>query len=300
MLIARNSNDRWRIIADERHTVDLLAKVSKNKNITDRSVHDLARAMNRFQSLADSAGSDAGAVVCTAAFRDAPNREKVLQRLRRETRYPIKVLSAREEALYGISGARIGLRPSDGPQIMIDIGGGSTEIVRETRGRLTVHGVNCGAARATKEWQAKRPRNRHARSAFFGEQAARTMQTISAASFSKPCHLIGVGGTIVTLACIFLGLKEFDPRRLHGRVLKRRWVSEMAVTLSLLDRAEIAALIPFDARRARVLTAGTFLWTAVLDRCDADQVTVSVRGLRWGVAARLASSRRPDFHPRQL
>jgi exopolyphosphatase/guanosine-5'-triphosphate,3'-diphosphate pyrophosphatase len=100
--------------------------------------------------------------------------------------------------------------------------------------------------------------------------------------------MIGVGGSLVTLAAIHLGLSEFDPKRVHGHVLRRKWLAETADRLAQMSQNEIAALIPFDSRRARVLTAGTFLWSAVLDRYDADRVTVSVRGLRWGVAARLA------------
>lgn len=275
-------------MSDERHTIDLLAKASPSKQIAAASVDQLARVLTRFQHLADAKNCDAGAAVCTAAFRDAGNGRDVVKRLREITRYPVNILSARQEALYAITGARIGLRTKPGPQIMVDVGGGSTEIVRDANGRLQVRGINCGAARATKVWRDALPHRRSARAPFLREQAALTAKPLLKHSQDRVGHIIGVGGSIVTLAAIHLGLKEFDPRRVHGHVLRRKWLTETADRLAQLSQDEIAAIIPFDPRRARVLTAGTFLWSAVLDRYDADRVTVSVRGLRWGVAARLA------------
>lgn len=288
ILIARWSNRGWCTVFEERHTIDLLANASRGKSISARSVTLLADILRRFQALADSADCDDGAVVCTAAFRNASNRLTVVKRLRQSTEFPVRILTARDEALCSMAGARIGLRHGRRFRSMIDVGGGSLEVVRMVKGRPTMNGINCGAARATAEWRDKQPHRRADREDYFRERAKRALGRLPAVSSEAPLPILGVGGTIVALAGIAANLDRFEPHLLHGRVLTRRWIAKQASVLSLMSQKDIAGLIRFDPRRARVLTAGTFLWSAVLDRYDADRVTVSVRGLRWGIAARLA------------
>jgi exopolyphosphatase/guanosine-5'-triphosphate,3'-diphosphate pyrophosphatase len=105
-------------------------------------------------------------------------------------------------------------------------------------------------------------------------------------------RLIAVGGSAVTLAALRARHKRLHPAKLHGRSLNQRWLLSTARRLSAMSTEEIARLIPFDPKRSRVITAGTFLWAAVCNRFDAERMTISARGLRWGVADQLAGSNR--------
>jgi exopolyphosphatase/guanosine-5'-triphosphate,3'-diphosphate pyrophosphatase len=291
ILIARRSGRRWSVLVEERHTLDLLSGSGWDRLLHHRAFERAATLLERFEAVAGQFGEIKGAIVCTSAVRQAVNRERFLVSLRKVTRFPIRTLSARQEASLSALGALIGLRLSQRPTAVVDIGGGSTEVVFLNAGRHRFWLTDWGAARATGDWQRISPVPPDQRAKSFGQKAAIIMQDLPVRDhpFSR---VIGVGGTIVTLAALCTGLAEFDPRSLHGMTLERRWIEHMGKQLATMNQRAIARLIPFDPGRARVLTAGTFLWAGVLNRLGADRVTVSVRGLRWGVAARLVEGRR--------
>jgi exopolyphosphatase/guanosine-5'-triphosphate,3'-diphosphate pyrophosphatase len=288
-LIVRHAHGHWRTLLEERRTIDVLRDRGRGGRLSSPAINRMLAVAGEFSRRAEAADCGRAAVVCTAALRETPNRASIIARLRRAAGCQVVVLSARKEALYSFSGARIGLRTDATQGLMIDVGGGSTEVVSPRNSSLSITSIPWGAARATAAWRDGCPRLRRQRAAFFAERAHAVAAELPAARGPVTGTVVGVGGTVVTLAAIRAGLEEFDPQRLHGRTLSRHWLNEMAGRLSMMTQSRIGALIPFDPSRARVLTAGTFLWGGVLDRYGASRVVISVRGLRWGVAARLAA-----------
>ena len=292
ILIASIRNDRWTVIVEEQHTIDLLRGNERRADLK-RDAIDRARAtLERFQQLGLEHRCDRTGVVCTAAMRDAPNRDAVVAELRKVVTAPIVVLSPRREAILTTAGAQIGLRSSKRPPVFIDIGGGSTEIMRAGQTDWSFRGFNLGAARATQQWVAKLPGRKQKRAAFYWERVDEALTCLDKVPSARSARIIGIGGTIVTLAAIKRKIDEFDPGQLHGNSLARAWIEEQAEEFAGMSQRAIAQLIPFDPKRSRVLAAGTFLWAGVLNRVDAKSVTVSVRGLRWGAAAALATGQR--------
>ncbi|MBD3297198.1 MAG: hypothetical protein GF341_00950, partial [candidate division Zixibacteria bacterium] len=197
----------------------------------------------------------------------------------------------RREGVLSARGALIGLPKVGGHSIIVDIGGGSTEAIRETDTGFLFRGVPWGASKATAAWfgdgQAKRRRTH----ADLIDEADAVLHGLPGWNRAHDYRLVGIGGTIVTLAALQTRHRRLDPKKLHGRELTRTWLERTATRLAGLSQPQIERLIPFDPKRARVITAGTFLWTGVLNRFDVDRVTVSARGLRWGVADHLVEHR---------
>ncbi|MBI5868996.1 MAG: hypothetical protein HZB43_12045 [candidate division Zixibacteria bacterium] len=291
ILVVRSSGARLTPVVEERYTIDLLSGKGPSGHLTGVALERAGKVARRFVQVAEEQGADKGAIVCTAAVRDAPNGSQFAGSLQKLTEYPVRVLSARREAALSVLGAISGLKVSASPTITVDIGGGSTEVVFTDKGRMRFRLINCGAVRATAEWGRAIGRST-VRSNQYHRLSELVFDDLSGLRGRVP-RVIGVGGTLVTLAAIHCRLKSFDSRRLHGTTLTLDWIAEMADRLAAMDQRAIRRLIPFDPHRARVLTAGTFLWAGVLNRLHANRVIVSVRGLRWGVAVRLSEQGRP-------
>lgn len=287
VLLAEASESRLTPLIEERHTIDMLSGSGRKSRLGRNALRRALTVIRRFQCLADDQSVRKGAVVCTSAVREAPNGREFAELLKRETAYPVRVLSAQQEARLSALGATTGMRPSQRPTVVIDIGGGSTEVVFCGSGRTRFRLMPCGAARATAAWDRLISSSSKSRAEVYAKCSQAVFGDLPNVGATPP-RVVGVGGTIVTLAAIHSRLKTFDAGLLHGAVLTRKWITTAANRLVDLDQRAIVRLIPFDPDRAHVLAAGTFLWAGVLNRMHADRVIVSVRGLRWGVAARLA------------
>ncbi|HEX9751544.1 MAG TPA: hypothetical protein VGB22_09710 [candidate division Zixibacteria bacterium] len=281
-LMARVSRHGLVPLEESRHTIDLLAGMAADCWITHTAQSRAMRAVAAFSTLCRGHACARSVVVCTAAIRSAPNRRAVVAALRHSIRHRVIVLSARTEARLTAIGALSGLTRGSRPSTVIDVGGGSTEIINTATNRFV--GIPIGAARATDTWGRKLPRNRHERSRHHRKCCEQDIAGIPIDCAGQSTTVVGVGGTITTLAAISMRLKSFDADAIHGRVLTLDEITRRADEFSLMTRQQLAALIPFDPRRARVLTAGTHIWAGVLNALNAPGVRVSVRGLRWGAA----------------
>lgn len=280
ILIARRTSRGWTVLEEEQHTVDLL-KDGHHRGVLPRGA--IARAeglVRRFDALATRNKCRHAAIVATAALRNASNRTEIIRRLRSVTHHPVRVLAARREGTLSVRGALIGLPKSEKRAIVVDIGGGSTEAVRETDRGWIFRGVTCGASKATQSWAGVSKGSVTEMMA----RAERVAQGLPRWNRAGDHQIVGVGGSAVTLAAMQVRHRRLHPDKLHGRTLRRDWLERTAARLARSSRSEIERLIPFDPKRARVITAGTFLWAAVLKRFEVESVTISARGLRWGVA----------------
>ncbi|MBI3872174.1 MAG: hypothetical protein HY304_03745 [candidate division Zixibacteria bacterium] len=283
--MAEIRGSRLHRLVEEAHAVDLANADPSRRVISRAAIRRAVAVVRRFNQEVRELECGAGVVVCTAAVRHANNRSAVLRALRKPSACRVRVLSARQEGLLTAAGVMTGLPASRRQRLVVDLGGGSTELIDPRTDRVV--SIPCGAALATSRWLKGRPRLRDHRTDYYRQRASISMDSVGVRSRTGP-GVIGVGGTITTLAAIHAGLREFDSERIDGRTLDADWIGKTADRFARMDRGLLEKLIPYDPRRARVLTAGTFLWEAVLKRLGVTRVRVSVRGLRWGAAQELA------------
>ena len=229
-------------------------------------------------------------IVGTSAMRDAAGGEAFIARAREILGVAPRVIDGAEEARLTFIGALSGLAVA-GKVTVFDIGGGSTEIVN---GELTPVTQRIDAA-VSLNIGSVRLFERHVRSdPPSAEQMQRVESDIAEAltrapKFEAGTTLVGVAGTVTQLAAVELQLERYDAARVHGSELTSDAVDRLATRLRSLTLAERRALRGMEPSRADVIVVGSAIARAVLSWSGATKLLVSDRGVRWGLAAELAT-----------
>jgi len=233
--------------------------------------------LRKFIESAREAGAEEIFAFGTQAFRKADNGTRIAEELSRAGAN-IEILSPEEEARYAFIGATADL--PCGVKCIVDIGGGSTEIVWGTASPEGYFSLPIGALTLTEKFSARQPLTpktlANIRNATYS-----ALEQIPREALSGP--LVGVGGTITTLAGMFLGSEEYSPNVVHGSMLPADWIRDMSATFPRMTIRELESSIPFAPSRAEIISAGTIIADEVLSRADADGLRVSDRGARWGI-----------------
>jgi len=236
--------------------------------------------------------------VATEACRRASNCDELVDRVRRETGIVLDVISAAEEARLAVLGCHNLMEPGDGPALIFDIGGGSTELMQvEVNGHdVAIHdwvSVPWGVVSLT-EHAATTTDDLSARRASYAQ-----MREVTRAAFAafadraqrfagQPLRLLGTSGTVTTLASVFLDLPRYDRRAVDGLIVptkSMRDISHRLAEASLADRAEIACI---GRERADLVVAGCAILESIIDLWPAARVGVADRGIREGILRTLA------------
>ncbi len=219
--------------------------------------------------------------VATSAARRAMNAGTWLGRLKRRFGLQVDIISGEDEARWTWRGARSGLELPDGPLLVVDLGGGSTELSLGWDRHLEWStSLEVGSVRLTE--------------AFLGTDrvepgdAARLRNHLDTVlgqlgPEEPPVAAIGVAGTVTTLAAIVVGLEAWDEERLHGMRLGRDDLARCIDLLLPLGPEGRRALVPVAPERADYLVAGAALLDKVLEVFRRPHLVVSTRGLRYGL-----------------
>ncbi len=233
-------------------------------------------------------------VVATSAVRDAANRDEYFTAVHDLTGVQARVLTGGEEARLSFAGAAraVGV---DSPVLVVDIGGGSTElIVGEASGRVVAaHSMQVGAVRVSERHLADDPPTAvqvgEARRMIAGElDVAEGALAIAGGALSLVRGVVGVAGTVTTLAALARGLGSPDDPAVHGTRMGATEVDEWTRRLLACTTAERAAFDAVDEGRADVIAAGALVLDTVLARVDPDEVVVSLADILDGLVATIA------------
>lgn len=278
----------------ERATITRLGKgVDATRALDPEAVARTLACLADYGETLRAAGASRVDAVGTSAMRDARGGEQFIAQARELLGVAPRVISGADEARLTFSGALSGLTVAPGPVTVFDVGGGSTEvIVGEVRGQVHriehVISVDTGSVRLTE---------RHVRSdppleSELAEARADTHSALARARWGPPSTtLVGVAGTVTTLAAVALASEPYDASEVHGSRLSagevRRTVARLAA-LPLTERRKIAGL---DPGRADVIVAGGLIVQEALSAAKGDaaaaELIVSDRGVRWGLVSEL-------------
>lgn len=233
-------------------------------------------------------GAEEIIVVGTSAVRDAPNRDRVAGIVRERLGTELIVLEGAHEAELSYAGARLAV-DGDGDVLVMDIGGGSTELVRgDATGPTMAVSLDMGGVRFTEMYLHDDPPTPAQKAALRDEVAGLVIPTLAA--LGGPAPIIGVAGTMTTLASIAHG--EYDAEQVHGTVLTADQVAEMTEMLAALPLAERRNVAGLHPDRAPSIVAGALIASTVLVAAGAQSVSISERDLLDGVRLRLAADMR--------
>ena len=282
----------------ERHvTITRLGRgVDSSRRLAADAIERTSETLRHYAELLARHGVDTSRdlrVVTTSAARDAANRDEFFTAVNDAIGRIPDVLSGDDEGRLAHRGALSDLDIGHGWHLLVDIGGGSTELVlgESTPTGLAMRAVrslDVGAVRFTeRHLQADPPRPEELTNAIGDaydliDDALRDVPDMKLAA-----RLVGSAGTIVTAAAVEVGQREFDPSALHGFVLERAAVEDVLRTLateSIADRVHTPGL---PADRADVIVGGLCVLVAVMRRWDARDILVSAHNIMDGICAEL-------------
>lgn len=243
-------------------TTRLAEGLAQSGVLKPEAIERTARAVQIFAAAAELNGAGTPYVFATAAVRSSKNGADFVARVKALTGIDVDVLSGEEEAACGILGA---LRGRDGG--IIDLGGASTEITLQQGGKtLYSKSVNIGTVRLFD----MAGQDRSALQAAIDN----SLNGYGVLSLDGK-DIYGIGGTATSLAALYHELEKYDPKVVEGTVLTREWLCAEAEKLLSLTVEERRALRGMEPRRADVIAGGCLLMYSILNRFNADRITVS-------------------------
>ncbi len=257
--------------------------------VTEAAMRRLRAALLAYRAVAEDFGATEIVVGATSASRDARNQADLIDFVRRETGLRYEILSGEDEATWSFLGGLSAFDDWQGPCAVIDVGGGSTEIAVGDRaaGVAFRRSLPLGSVRLTERCFSKLPPD----PAESAHCEAIVRRTLSAADLplDDALPLVGVDGTVVSLALLHAGASTWDELGTENVVLSAADVHAWRRRLLAMPREEILALNPaVMAGRADVFPAGVLLLDLIMQHGGASACRVSPRSLRHGLALRWA------------
>jgi exopolyphosphatase/guanosine-5'-triphosphate,3'-diphosphate pyrophosphatase len=280
----------------ERATITRLGRgVDRTRTLDPEAIAATLACLAEYAAEIRRAGAARVDAVGTSAMRDAQGGEEFRERARALLGVAPRVISGDEEASLTFAGALAGLA-LEGPVVVFDLGGGSNEIIRGSAG---AHGdlieravsLDVGSVRLTERHVRHDPPRAHELDAVRADARAALAELGPdwLGDAKGRATLVGVAGTVTTLAAHALGVAPYDATRVHGARIDAAAVARTTAELARLTLAERRALPAVDPKRADVIVAGAAIVEEVLAWAAARELVVSDRGVRWGLAKRLAA-----------
>ncbi|MEX2291336.1 MAG: Ppx/GppA phosphatase family protein [Mycobacteriales bacterium] len=282
----------------EMRVVRLGQDVDRTGELAPEALERTRLALSDYAGVCRELGVERTRMVATSATRDARNREDFHAMVLAVLGAPPEVVSGDEEAALSFDGATRGLDPDDGPFLVMDIGGGSTELVLGTvadgRGAVAAaRSVDVGCVRLTERHLLADPPGT--------EQVAGAMADIDAAlalvrevvPVEQARTAVGLAGSVTTVAALALDLPAYDADRIHLSRLSADQIRTVADRLLAMTRQERAALPVMHPGRVDVIGAGALILAVLVGRLGLPEVLVSeadiLDGIAWSIPGASAS-----------
>ena len=224
--------------------------------------------------------------VATSASRDVSNRTQFVDGVVARMGVAPEVIEGPEEAELSYEGATRSLSGVVSPALVVDIGGGSTEFVL---GEQSIS-VNIGCVRMTERHLHSDPPTEAEIELVRADLAEAMRRAGESVDLRAAGTLVGVAGTVTTVAARALGLESYDPEILHGAIIEREPLERAIADLAAMTRAERAALPYMHPGRVDIIGGGALVLGAVVEAVGLPTLTVSECDILDGIAYRLAAA----------
>jgi exopolyphosphatase/guanosine-5'-triphosphate,3'-diphosphate pyrophosphatase len=291
LLIADVLDGRIESEIERRTSVTRLgAGVDTDGRLNDEAMQRVYETLEDYRRLIDGAGADTALAVLTSAVRDAANGDQFAQQVSERYGLVPHILSGDEEARLTFLGATSERAPDDHtPTLVIDIGGGSTEVVIGSGHEPTFHVSNqIGVVRQTERHLHHDPPERSELRALAEDVRAVLERGVPIEHRQAVEHAIAVAGTATSLAAIAQGLEPYDPARVQGFVLSERECERLLRELASVPLSERRKVPGLHPDRAPTIVAGACILLEALRLFDLPRVEVSEHDILRGAALGLA------------
>ena len=279
LLIAEYNNNCINELKKQLITVRLGEGVDENAYLSPEAVKRAERAVTRFKNIINKYEVDDVTIVGTSALRDVSNKEDFIEKIKRNTGYEMKILTGEEEAQLVYKGVKKDLCGRD--ILLIDIGGGSTELIFNDK----FLSLNIGAVRLTERYieDPFQVISEEEKKNIMCEVKRKIKSNGKYFLDRSPEKLAGVGGTITTMAAVDMELTEYIPEKIHQYVLTADEIGVKINRFASMKFEKRKNITGLPESRADIITTGALILKGILDMFCLKKITVSDHGLLYGV-----------------
>lgn len=255
--------------------------VDKNKYLNDKAIERTVTALEKYDKKIKKYNVKKVKIVGTSALRDVKNKNDFINLLKKRTSFKINIISGNQEAKYIYKGVKTDIKSND--FLIVDIGGGSTEFIWKNQKEIVEKSLDIGAVRLTErivEDSKKALSNKEQKKLQKEINQALNKENINKYKAKK---LIGVGGTITTLAAMNLGLEKYDSGKIHQYLLLKEDIEQLFNKLSKSNISERKNMKGLHESRADIITAGAIILELIMEIVDINKITVSERDILYGL-----------------
>lgn len=299
LLIARASNDGFTVVDAFSRVVRLGEGLATTGKMSDEAMDRAIEALSVCADKLKRRNVILARSVATEACRQALNGTQFIERVRQETGIMLDVISPKEEARLAVMGCHALLEPGEGPALIFDIGGGSTELVLVSTDGIVPEildwaSVPWGVVSLTESEPLEGEDE-----AALADTYARMRKKVSDAfaDFAKRLpvgegdhRLLGTSGTVTTLASVYLKLQSYDRKQIDGLHLPTEAMREISQTLAALPPVGRAKFPTIGQERSDLVVAGCAILETIFDIWPGERLGVADRGIREGILRALMAS----------
>jgi exopolyphosphatase/guanosine-5'-triphosphate,3'-diphosphate pyrophosphatase len=299
LLIARAGGDDFTVVDAFSRVVRLGEGLTATGRMSEEAMDRAVEALSVCAEKLKKRNVVLARSVATEACRQAVNGAQFIERVKRETGIHLDIISPKEEARLAVMGCHALLEQGDGPALIFDIGGGSTELVLVSTSGLVPEildwvSVPWGVVSLTESERAEAETPEQL-NAIYAAMRAKVMASFAEFAARLPedggdRRLLGTSGTVTTLASVYLKLNSYDRRAVDGLHLPTAAMREISRELAgrnIEGRAEFPTI---GHERADLVVAGCAILEAIFDIWPGERLGVADRGIREGILRALMAS----------
>jgi exopolyphosphatase/guanosine-5'-triphosphate,3'-diphosphate pyrophosphatase len=288
LLIADIDGNNFREVVRDMEIVRLGQGVDETGQFHPDAIARTLAAVDKFAAEIAKRGVEKIRFCATSATRDATNRHLFVDGVRECLGIELEVISGEEEAALSFAGAIKDLDPTNGPFLVVDIGGGSTEFVFGTSTVEAARSVNIGCVRMTERHFASDPATSEQIELARTDIQAAIAQAAAVVPITKAKTLVAVAGTATTVAAAALELPEYDRYAIHLSRITAQQTHNVASMFATSTREQRLALGYMHPGRVDVIAAGSLVLSEIMKATGATEFVASESDILDGMAFSLA------------
>lgn len=284
LLIADITDGKFKEVLRTMEIVRLGQGVDQNKSFHPDAINRTLLAVEKFAQLIASKGVEKIRFCATSATRDAGNRELFTDGVERILGVKVEVIPGEQEAALSFIGATKELSQSDGPFLVVDIGGGSTEFVFGSKTVESAKSVNIGCVRMSERHLNLQPPTMASIAEAIIDIDIAITQAAKEVPITEAKSLVAVAGTATTVAAAALKLENYDRHLIHLSRISAKSVFQVAASFQSMNKDQLANLGYMHPGRVDVITAGALVLSRIMAATGASEFIASESDILDGIA----------------
>jgi len=286
LLAADCAADSLKVLAKKTATVRLGRGLAHGGLLHEESMQNGFSVLRSFRQVMDRHQPESIRICGTEALRQAKNSRLFLDRAEEILQHTIDIINGEEEARLSLAGVLAGCRePVSGPLLLVDVGGGSTELVfaESPSGKTRMISVPIGVVGLTENFISTPPIDPAPLDRLLKETLTKHLNGLKLLKKKNQIRVLGCGGTATSMAALDLNLTSYNESLVHGHVLNKRAIEKLWEKLIVLPADKRNALPCLGDARGEILPAGIRLYHVLLTILQEDRLSVSDTGLLEGI-----------------